>query len=145
MFFVLSRNKTKNIYLYFFTELKTYNLSYYMFTYNLASIDIATAAMNMPFWIASEPIYRNLEFRPSVVSVVRICFSILVHASIFTMRLIVFNRCIKVVKPSLYKRVFPSKKAVRLFCALVWLFSIFLATPYLSGWARVSYHTKFAI
>ena len=53
MFFVLSRNKTKNIYLYFFTELKTYILSYYMFTYNLALIDIATAAMNMPFWIAS--------------------------------------------------------------------------------------------
>ena len=51
--FVLSRNKTKNIYLYFFTALKTYNLSYYMFTYNLASIDIATAAMNMPLWIAS--------------------------------------------------------------------------------------------
>ena len=70
---------------------------------------------------------------------------ILACASIFTIALIAFNRYIKVVKPTLYRKVFPSKRAARLHCVFVWLVSIFLATPYLFGWSAVSYHEKLVI
>ena len=41
---------------------------------------------------------------------------------------------IKVVKPTLYRKVLPSKKAAKLYCAFVWLVSILLAILFLRGW-----------
>ena len=66
-------------------------------------------------------------------------------ASILNMGLIVFNRYIRVVKPALYSRLFPSKRMARVYCALVWIASLLLATPPLYGWGNLAYHPLFAI
>ena len=59
------------------------------------------------------------------------------------MGLIAFNRYIRVVKPELYSRLFPSKRVARLYCALVWIASLLLATPPLYGWGKIVYHPLF--
>ena len=116
----------------------------YMFIHNLALTDIAMAMASMPFWIASLST-GTWKFGQVWCQVAGSTSHILACASIFTIALIAFNRYIKVVKPTLYRKVFPSKRAARLYCVFVWLVSIFLATPYLFGWSAVSYHQKLAI
>ena len=59
------------------------------------------------------------------------------------MGLIAFNRYIRVVKPALYSRLFPSKRVARLYCAVVWIASLLLATPPLYGWGKIVYHPLF--
>ena len=59
------------------------------------------------------------------------------------MDLIALNRYVTVVKPALYRKLFPSKRAARLYCVLVWLVAILLATLPLYGWGKIVYHTKF--
>ena len=68
--------------------------------------------------------------------------SFLSYASIFTMGLIAFNRYIRIIKRTLYRKLFPSKRATRIYCALIWLFSILLDIPLLTGWVRSSYDEK---
>ena len=116
----------------------------YMFIHNLALTDIAMAMASMPFWIASLST-GTWKFGQVWCQVAGSTSHILACASIFTIALIAFNRYIKVVKPTLYRKVFPSKRAARLYCVFVWLVSIFLATPYLFGWSAVSYHEKLVI
>ena len=116
----------------------------YMFIHNLALTDIAMAMASMPFWIASLST-GTWKFGQVWCRVAGSTSHILACASIFTIALIAFNRYIKVVKPTLYRKVFPSKRAARLYCVFVWLVSIFLATPYLFGWSAVSYHEKLVI
>ena len=116
----------------------------YMFIHNLALTDIAMAMTSMPFWIASLST-NTWKLGQVWCQVLGSTSHILASASIFTIALIAFNRYIKVVKPTLYRKVFPSKRAARLYCVFVWLVSIFLATPYLFGWSAVSYHKKLAI
>ena len=116
----------------------------YMFIHNLALTDIAMAMASMPFWIASLST-GTWKFGQVWCQVAGSTSHILACASIFTIALIAFNRYIKVVKPTLYRKVFPSKRAARLHCVLVWLISIFLATPYLFGWSAVSYYEKLVI
>ena len=117
----------------------------YMFIHNLALTDIAMAMASMPFWIASLST-GTWKFGQVWCQVVGSTSHILACASIFTIALITFNRYIKVVKSTLYRKVFPSKRvARRLYCVFVWLVSIFLATPYLFGWSAVSYHEKLVI
>ena len=116
----------------------------YMFIHNLALTDIAMAMASMPFWIASLST-GTWKFGQVWCQVAGSTSHILACASIFTIALIAFNRYIKVVKPTLYRKVFPSKRAARLYCVLVWLISIFLAMPFLFGWLGVSFHEKLVI
>ena len=115
-----------------------------MFIHNLALTDIAMAMTSMPFWIASLST-NTWKLGQVWCQVVGSTSHILASASIFTIALIAFNRYIKVVKPTLYRKVFPSKRAARLYCVLVWLISIFLAMPFLFGWLGVSFHEKLVI
>ena len=61
------------------------------------------------------------------------------------MGLIAVNRYIRVVKPALYNRLFPSKRIARVYCALVWIASMLLATPPLYGFGKMTYNPLFAI
>ncbi|XP_022798799.1 rhodopsin, GQ-coupled-like [Stylophora pistillata] len=115
-----------------------------IFISNLALTDIAAATIDMPFWIAS--LYAGTRnFSQVWCQIAGLAFSILAVASIFTIGLITFNRYLKVVKPILYKKVFPSKKAAWLYCVLVWLVAIFRGVPILSGGIGVSYKTKLGV
>ena len=71
--------------------------------------------------------------------------SIVAYASLFTLALIDFNRYVKVLKRSLYRKVFPQNRAARLYRVLVWMVAICLSIILLGGWVRVSYHPKFGI
>ena len=114
------------------------------FIHSLALTDIAMATIYMPFWIASL-FAGTWIFSQKWCEVTGSIMSILAHTSILTLGLIAFNRYIKVVKPTLYRKVFPSKKAAKLYCAFVWLVSILLAIPFLGGWVGISYRTKLAL
>ena len=114
------------------------------FIHSLALTDIAMATIYMPFWIASL-FAGTWIFSQKWCEVTGSIMSILASTSILTLGLIAFNRYIKVVKPTLYRKVFPSKKAAKLYCAFVWLVSILLAIPFLGGWVGISYHTKLGI
>lgn len=70
---------------------------------------------------------------------------ILAYASMLTVGLIALNRYIQVVKPNLYKKLFPSKRAARLYCVLVWLVAILLALPFLGEWVGITYYTRSSI
>ena len=90
----------------------------YVFIHNLALSDISMASLYMPFWVTS--LYTGnwifsetwCEFQGAILGTLAI-------ASALNMGLIAFNRYIRVVKPALYSRLFPSKRVARLYCALV--------------------------
>ena len=112
-----------------------------LFILNLALTDIAMGTIYMPFQIA------NLctgvwNFSQVWCQMTGSILFILAYASIFTMGLIAFNRYIKVLKPTLYRKLFPSKRAARMYCVLIWLFSILLDIPLLTSWVRFSYDEK---
>ena len=115
-----------------------------IFIHNLAMTDIAMATLHMPFWVIS--VYTGTwifsekwcEFSAAIQFT-------LGTASILNMGLIALNRYIRVVKPGLYSRLFASKRMARVYCALVWLASILLATPPLYGWGKMAYHPLFAV
>ena len=65
-------------------------------------------------------------------------------ASILNMGVIALNRYIRVLKPALYRRLFPSKRNAWFFCALVWLVAFFFSTAPLYGWGKFDYHKKFS-
>ena len=114
----------------------------YVFIHNLALSDISMASLYMPFWVTS--LYTGTwifsetwcEFQGAILGTLAI-------ASALNMGLIAFNRYIRVVKPALYSRLFPSKRVARLYCALVWIASLLLATPPLYGWGKIVYHPLF--
>ena len=65
--------------------------------------------MDMPFWIAS--LYTGTwNFARVRCRVTGSVMSIVAYASLFTLALIDFNRYIKVLKRSLYRKVFPQKE-----------------------------------
>ena len=65
--------------------------------------------IDMPFWIAS--LYTGTwNFARVRCRVTGLVMSIVAYASLFTLALIDFNRYIKVLKRSLYRKVFPQKK-----------------------------------
>ena len=112
-----------------------------LFILNLALTDIAMGTIYMPFQIA------NLctgvwNFSQVWCQMTGSILFILAYASIFTMGLIAFNRYIKVLKPTLYRKLFPSKRSARMYCVLIWLFSILLDIPLLTSWVRFSYEEK---
>ena len=114
----------------------------YIFIHNLALSDISMASLYMPFWVTN--LYTGTwifsetwcEFQGAILGTLAI-------ASALNMGLIAFNRYIRVVKPELYSRLFPSKRVARLYCALVWIASLLLATPPLYGWGKIVYHPLF--
>ena len=73
----------------------------------------------------NEAVCGNLDLQLKVVQRDRIKF---VHFGLY------LDINIKVVKPTLYRKVLPSKKAAKLYCAFVWLVSILLAILFLRGW-----------
>ena len=81
----------------------------------------------------SEPVYGNLEFRGVGCPVTGSVMFIVAYASLFTLALIAFNRQIKVLKRSLYRKVFPQKRAARLYRVLVWMVAICLFILLLGG------------
>ena len=109
-----------------------------VFVQNLALTDISMATLHMPFWVIS--LYTGTWCEIQVV--INCTLGV---ASILNMGLIAFNRYIRVVKPALYSRLFPSKRMARVYCALVWIASLLLATPPLYGWGNLAYHPLFAI
>ena len=108
-----------------------------VFVQNLALTDISMATLHMPFWVIS--LYTGTSCEIQVV--INCTLGV---ASILNMGLIAFNRYIRVVKPALYSRLFPSKRMARVYCALVWIASLLLATPPLYGWGNLAYHPLFA-
>ena len=115
-----------------------------VFVQNLALTDISMATLHMPFWVIS--LYTGTWiFSERWCEIQAVINCTLGVASILNMGLIAFNRYIRVVKPALYSRLFPSKRKARLYCALVWIASLLLATPPLYGWGNLAYHPLFAI
>ena len=115
-----------------------------MFIHSLALTDIAMATMYMPFWIAS--LYTGTwNFSQVCCQVAGSILLILAYASMLTVGLIALNRYIQVVKPNFYKKLFPSKRAARLYCVLVWLVAILLAITFLGGWVGITYFTRTSI
>ena len=111
-----------------------------IFIQNLALTDVAMASLVMPFWVIS--LYTGTWiFSERQCEIHGVIQATLGTASILTMGLIAFNRYFRVVKPDqLYKKLFPSKKMARVYCALVWTASVLLATPPLYGWGKIIYH-----
>ena len=115
-----------------------------IFIHNLALTDISMASLHMPFWVTS--LYtgtwifseKGCEFQAAIQFTLGI-------ASILNMGLISFNRYFRVVKPALYSKIFASKRMARVYCALVWVASLLLATPPLYGWGKMAYHPYFAV
>ena len=115
-----------------------------IFIHNLALTDISMATLYMPFWVVSR--YTGTwNFGEKWCEVSASIFFTLGMASILNMGLIALNRYIKVVKPALYNKVFGSKRTARLYCLLVWVTAMLLATPPLYGWGKMAYHTKFFV
>ena len=115
-----------------------------VFVQNLALTDIFMATLHMPFWVIS--LYTGTWiFSERWCEIQAVINCTLGVASILNMGLIAFNRYIRVVKPALYSRLFPSKRMARVYCALVWIASLLLATPPLYGWSNLAYHPLFAI
>ncbi|XP_022778857.1 melanopsin-B-like, partial [Stylophora pistillata] len=65
-------------------------------------------------------------------------------ASILNMGAIALNRYIRVVKPAIYSKIFPSRRIAWFYCVLVWLVALFFSTAPLYGWGKFEYHTKFS-
>ena len=114
------------------------------FIHNLALTDISMASFHMPFWIIS--LYKGTwSFSEKWCEISATILFTCGLASILTMGLIAVNRYIRVVKPALYNRLFPSKRIARVYCALVWIASMLLATPPLYGFGKMTYNPLFAI
>ena len=115
-----------------------------IFIHNLALTDISMASLHMPFWVIT--LYTGTWiFSEKWCEIQAVILCTLGLASILSMGLIAFNRYIRVVKPALYSRLFPSKRMARFYCALVWIASLLLATPPLYGWGKMAYHPLFAV
>ena len=115
-----------------------------VFIHNLALTDISLASLHMPFWVIT--LYTGTWiFSERWCEIEAVIQCTLGLASILNMGLIAFNRYIRVVKPALYSRFFPSKRMARFYCALVWIASLLLATPPLYGWGKMAYHPLFAV
>ena len=114
------------------------------FIHNLALTDISMASLHMPFWIISlyEGTWIFSERWCEISATILFTCGL---ASILTMGLIAVNRYIRVVKPALYNRLFPSKRIARVYRALVWIASMLLATPPLCGFGKMAYNPLFAI
>ena len=114
-----------------------------IFIHNLALTDISMASLHMPFWVIT--LYTGTWiFSETWCEIQAVIQCTLGLASILSMGLIAFNRYIRVVKPALYSRLFPSRRMARFYCALVWIASLLLATPPLYGWGKMAYHPIFA-
>ena len=115
-----------------------------IFIHNLALTDISMATLHMPFWVLS--VYTGTwNFGEKWCEVSASIQFTLGMASILNMGLIALNRYIKVVKPTLYSKLFGSKRAARFYCLLVWIIAMLLATPPLYGWGKMAYHEKFFV
>ena len=111
---------------------------------NLALTDIIMATLIMPFWITN--LYSgkwNLSQEWCEVS--SSAQFIMALASLFIMGLIALNRYMKVVKPSLYIKFFPSKRVAWLYFGLVWAVSVLVATPPLYGWGKINFDSHFLL
>ena len=111
---------------------------------NLALTDIIMATLIMPFWITN--LYSgkwNLSQEWCEVS--SLAQFIMALASLFIMGLIALNRYMKVVKPSLYIKFFPSKRVAWLYFGLVWAVSVLVATPPLYGWGKINFDSHFLL
>ena len=110
-----------------------------IFIQNLALTDVAMAFLVMPYWVIS--LYTGTWiFSERWCEIQGVIQTTLGTASILTMGLIAFNRYFRVVKPEqLYSRLFPSKKMALVYCALIWIASVLLATPPLYGWGKMVY------
>ena len=96
-----------------------------IFIHNLALTDIFMASLQRPFWIIS--LYKGTWiFRGKWCEISASILFTCGLASILTMGLIAVNRYIRVVKPALYNRFFPSKRIARVYCVLVWVASMLL-------------------
>ena len=115
-----------------------------IFILNLALTDILMATLYMPFWVISLH-SGTWIFSEKWCQLSAAILSTLGATSHLTMGLIAFNRYVRVVKPAMYSRLFPSNRMARFYCALVWIASTLVATPPLYGWGKIAYHPFFAI
>ena len=76
-----------------------------IFIHNLALIGISMATLHMPFWVVSMS-YGNLKFSPTWCEASASIQFTLGMASILNMGLIALNRYIRVVKPTLCRKLF---------------------------------------
>ena len=114
-----------------------------IFIHNLALTDISMATLHMPFWIVS--LYTgSWNFSQQWCEISALTQFTMGIASILNMGVIALNRYIRVLKPALYRRLFPSKRNAWFFCALVWLVAFFFSTAPLYGWGKFDYHKKFS-
>ncbi|XP_022801371.1 visual pigment-like receptor peropsin [Stylophora pistillata] len=113
-----------------------------IFIQNLALTDILMATLTMPLWVAS--LYTgtwNMSHEwCEVTAIVQVTMA---FASVLNMGLIALNRYIKVVRRALYSKFFPSKRVAWLYCGVVWLLSVILATPPLYGWGKLEFDSDF--
>lgn len=115
-----------------------------IFIHNLAWTDICMAALHMPFWIISLWTGRWI-FSVQLcgwAAAMQFSFGI---ASILNMGVIAVNRYLKVVKPNIYRKFFGNKRIARVYCLVVWLFSMLLSTTPLYGWGKMAFHPGFAV
>lgn len=109
-----------------------------IFIQNLALTDIFMATLNMPFWAAG--LYAGKwNFSQGWCDVSATMLLTLGWASMLNVGLIALNRYVKVVKRALYSVLFPSKRVAWLYCGVVWLVSVLVATPPLYGWGKLKF------
>ena len=115
-----------------------------IFILNLALTDIFMATLCMPFWVISLH-SGTWIFSEKWCQLSAAILSTLAATSNLNMGLIAFNRYVRVVKPAMYSRLFPSKRMARFYCAFVWIASTLVATPPLYGWGNMVYHPSLAV
>ncbi|XP_022805393.1 G-protein coupled receptor 161-like [Stylophora pistillata] len=92
----------------------------------------------MPFWAAG--LYAGKwNFSQGWCDVSATMLLTLGWASMLNVGLIALNRYVKVVKRALYSVLFPSKRVAWLYCGVVWLVSVLIATPPLYGWGKLKF------
>ena len=84
-----------------------------IFILNLALTDIFMATLYMPFWVISLH-SGTWIFSEKWCQLSAAILSTLAATSHLTMGLIAFNRYVRVVKPAMYSRLFPSKGTILL-------------------------------
>ncbi|XP_022805394.1 melatonin receptor type 1C-like [Stylophora pistillata] len=113
-----------------------------IFIQNLAMTDILMAALTMPLWAAS--LYTGTwNLSQGWCDITAIAQFTMGFASFLNMGMIALNRYIKVVKRALYSKFFPSKRVAWLYCGVVWLVSVVLATPPLYGWGKLKFDSHY--
>lgn len=109
----------------------------------LSISDLITASITLPM-AAGTSIRSRWIYGSIGCQIFGFCSKYLVHVSLYIITLIALNRYIRIIKPSLYKKVFTIKKSLALL-AFIWVMpALVRAIPILTSSARFVFVSKTA-